>query len=376
VLLISAGLLVRSFGKLLEVKPGFDPHNVLTLRLALPASQYDKGAKIAAFYDGALARISALPGVQHAATAFQTPFTSGGDSSMFSIRDRRANPDDPRPHADYAFVSWDYFQSIGLPILKGRGFQPADMRIANQFGTNSVAIVDEELAKRFWPNGDALGAGIGWGNDGPWWTVVGVCATAQLKDLTTESKGTFYLPAYFSSSTIVVRTAGDPRALTSRVREQILAVDPSQPVYDVKTMDQRVEATLETQRFAVVLLGIFGTLALILAAIGLYGVLAFTVSQRTREIGIHLALGAQNRDVLLMVIRQGMWLVVIGAASGMLGAYAVTRLIQSLLFGVSATDPLTFVLVPFALAIVGLIACYVPARRATKVDPLVALRYE
>jgi putative ABC transport system permease protein len=376
VLLISAGLFVRSFSKLLEVKPGFDPHNVLSLRVALPASQYDKGTKIAAFYDDTLMRISALPGVEHTAAAFQTPFTSGGDSSMFSIRDRQAGPGDPRPHADYAFVSWDYFQSIGLPILKGRGFQPSDMRIANQFGTNSVAIVDEELAKRFWPNGDALGGGIAWGNDGPWWTVVGICATAQLEDLTRKSKGTFYLPAYFSSSTIVVRTAGDPQALSSRIREQILAVDPNQPVYDVKTMDQRVAASMETQRFAVVLLGTFGTLALILAAIGLYGVLAFTVSQRTREIGIHLALGAQRLDVLTMVIRQGMLLVFIGAGLGVVGAYALTRLIQSLLFGVTATDPLTFVLVPLVLGVVGFIACYVPARRATKVDPLVALRYE
>lgn len=375
-LLISAGLLVRSFGKLLEVKPGFDPRNVLTLRLALSPSQYDKGAKIDAFYDDALTRISALPGVEHAAAAFQTPFTSGGDSSIFSIRDRRAAPKDPRPHADYAFVSWDYFKAIGLPILKGRGFQPADMRIANQYGSNAVVIVDEELAKRFWPNGDALGAGISWGSDGPWWTVVGVCATAQLKDLTKESKGTFYLPSYSSSSTIVVRTARDPRPLTSSIREQILAVDPNQPVYDIKTMDERIAATLETRRFAVVLLGVFGVLALLLAAIGLYGVLAFTVSQRTRDIGIRVALGAQSRDVLVMVIRQGMLLVVIGTALGVMGGYALTRLIQSLLFGISATDPATFLLAPLVLGVVGFIACYVPARRATKVDPLVALRYE
>ena len=197
-----------------------------------------------------------------------------------------------------------------------------------------------------------------------------------MEDLTRKSKGTFYLPAYFSSSTIVVRTAGDPQALSSRIREQILAVDPNQPVYDVKTMDQRVAASMEAQRFAVVLLGAFGTLALILAAIGLYGVLAFTVSQRTREIGIHLALGAQRLDVLTMVIRQGMLLVFIGAGLGVVGAYSLTRLIQSLLFGVTATDPLTFVLVPIVLGVVGFIACYVPARRATKVDPLVALRYE
>ena len=377
VLLISAGLLVRSFDKLLDVQPGFNPQNVITLRMSLPTAQYNSAVKVAAFYDDVLARVSALPGVQHAGAAFQTPFTPGADNSTFFIRDRRANPGDPEPHADYAYVSSDYFKAIGLPILKGRGFQPSDMRPGKGFfGPDAVAIIDEELAKRFWPNGDALGGGISWLREGPWATVVGICATAQLKDLTEESKGTFYLPSYFSSSTLVVRTAGDPRPLTPAIREQVLAVDPNQPVYDVKTMEERVAVTLETRRFAVVLLSIFGTLALLLAAIGLYGVLAFAVSQRTREIGIHMALGARARDVLFMVIKQGMSLVLVGVVLGIGGAYALTRTIQSLLFEVGPTDSLTFLLVPLLLAVVGFIACYVPARRATKVDPLVALRYE
>ena len=376
VLLVSAGLLVRSFGKLLDVKPGFDPHNVLTVRLSLPNAQYDKMTKVAAFYDQVLARVSALPGVVHAGAAYQTPFTPGADNSVFFIRNRQASAGDPPPHADYAFVSADYFPTIGLPILKGRGFHPSDMRAGNYFAPNSVAIVDEELAKRYWPNGDALGGGISWGKDGPWATVVGICATAHLKDLTEQSKGTFYLPAYVGISTLVVRTTGDPRPLTAAIREQVLAVDPNQPVYDVKTMDERVAVTLETRRFAVVLLGIFGALGLLLASIGLYGVLAFTVSQRTREIGIHMALGARARDVLLMVIRQGMSLVLVGVVIGIAGAYAVTRTIRSLLFEVGTTDPLTFVAVLLLLLAVGFIACYVPARRATKVDPLVALRYE
>ena len=376
VLLISASLLVRSFGKLLDVHPGFDPHNVITLRLSLPTTQYNSATKIANFYDDVLARVSALPGVQHAGAAFQTPFTPGADNSTFFIRDRHANPGDPAPHADYAYVSSNYFKSIGLPILKGRDFQPSDMRAGNYFAPNSVAIIDEELAKRFWPNGDALGGGISWSDKGPWATVVGICATAQLKDLTEQSKGTFYLPSYYSSSTLVVRTTNDPRSLTSAIREQVLAVDPNQPVYDVKTMEERVAQTLETRRFAVVLLGVFGTLALLLAAIGLYGVLAFAVSQRTREIGIHMALGAHARNVLLMVIKQGMSLVVVGVVLGLAGAYALTRTMRSLLFEVGPTDSLTFVAVPLLLAFVGLIACYVPARRATKVDPLVALRYE
>jgi len=377
VLLISAGLLVRSFGKLLDVKPGFDPHNVLTLRLSLPGGgRYDKAKQVAAFYDDVIARVSALPGVVHAGAAYQTPFTPGADNSVFSIRGRQRGPGEPPPHADYAFVSSDYFQSIGLPIIQGRGFQPSDMRAGNYFAPNSVAIVDEELAKHYWPNGDALGGGISWSNDGPWATIVGICKTAHLKDLTAQSKGTFYLPAYIGLSTLVVRTSGDPHLLAPAIREQVLAVDPNQPVYDVKTMEERVALTLETRRFAVVLLGIFGALALLLAAIGLYGVLAFTVSQRTREIGIHMALGARARDVLVMVMKQGMSLVLVGIVLGVAGAYAVTRTIRSLLFEVGTTDPLTFVAVLVLLAVVGFIASYVPARRATKVDPLEALRYE
>ncbi|HEU4509139.1 MAG TPA: ABC transporter permease [Pyrinomonadaceae bacterium] len=376
VLLFSAGLLVRSFGKLLDVKPGFDPTNVLTVRLSLPGAQYDKATKVATFYDDVLARVSALPGVVHAGAAFQTPFTPGADNSTFSIRGRQANAGDPPPHADYAFVSANYFKTIGLPILKGRDFEPSDMRAGNFFAPNSVAIVDEELANRYWPNGDAIGGGISWSSEGPWATIVGISKTAQFKDLTEQSKGTFYLPAYISSSTLVVRTSGDPRQLAGAIREQVLAVDPNQPVYDVKTIEERIAVTLETRRFAVVLLGIFGTLGLVLAAIGLYGVLAFAVSQRTREIGIHMALGARARDVLFMVIKQGMSLVLVGVAIGVAGAYAVTRAIRSLLFEVGATDPLTFVAVLLLLLFVGFVACYVPARRATKVDPLEALRYE
>ncbi|HKY46008.1 MAG TPA: ABC transporter permease [Pyrinomonadaceae bacterium] len=376
VLLISAGLLVRSFAKLLDVRPGFDPQNVLTLRVSLPGAQYDNATKVATFFDDVLARVSALPGVVEAGAAYQPPFTPGLDNSIFFIRGWQANAGDPPPHADYAFVSYNYFRAMRIPILKGRDFQPSDMRAGNYFAPNSAAIVDEELARRYWPNGDALGGGISWSREGPWATVVGICATTQLKDLTEPSQGTFYLPSYLGNSTFVVRTAGDPRSLTPAIREHVLAVDPNQPVYDVKTMEERVAVTLETRRFAVVLLGIFGGLGLLLAAIGLYGVLAFTVSQRTREIGIHMALGAPARNVMFMVMKQGMSLVLAGVVLGVAGAYAATRAMRSLLFEIGPTDPLTFVVVLLLLSFVSFIASYVPARRATKVDPLVALRNE
>jgi putative ABC transport system permease protein len=377
VLLISAGLLLRSFTKLLDVRPGFDPHNVLTMRIALPRTQYSKFQQVTAFHETVLQRVSALPGVEHAAFANQPPFTPGGDNSMFSIRDRRAAPNDPGPHADYAYVTSDYLRATGLPLLSGRDFEPSDMRnFSNMFAPGAVALVDEELANRFWPNGDALGGGLSWGSDGPWAMIVGIVATAQLRDLTEASKGTFYLPVYSSSGTLIVRTANDPRSLARAVREEVFAADQNQSVYDIQTMDERVARSLDERRFAMLLLAVFSGFALVLAGIGLYGVLAFAVAQRTREIGIRMALGAGAADVLRQVMRQGMILVTIGVAVGLAAALALTRVMSSLLYGVSATDPLTFVAISVLLLAVALGACFVPARRATKVDPMVALRYE
>jgi len=377
VLLIAAGLLLRSFGKLLDVRPGFDPRNVLTMRIALPRTQYSKLQQVTAFHDTVLQRVAALPGVEHAAFANQPPFTSGGDNSIFSIRDQHRNSEDPAPHADYAYVTSDYFRATGIPLLAGRDFEQSDMRtFNNMFAPGAVAIVDEELAKRFWQNGDALGGGLSWGSDGPWATIVGIVATAQLRDLTEASKGTFYLPVYSSSGTLVVRTTNDPLSLTPAIREQVIAADRNQPVYDIQTMEERVARSLDERRFAMLLLGVFSGFALVLSAIGLYGVLAFAVSQRTREIGIRMALGAGAGDVLRQVMRQGMILVSIGVVLGLAGALALTRVMSSLVYGVSTTDPLTFAAISLLLLGVALGACFVPARRATKVDPMVALRYE
>jgi putative ABC transport system permease protein len=376
VLLISAGLLLRSFAKLLDVSPGFDSHNVLTLRLSLPRTQYSDSAQVAGFFKSVFERLSATPGVEHAAVAFQPPFTPGGDNSVFSIRDRQAAPGDPEPHSDYLFITSDYFRAMGIPLLKGRLFESSDMRTQGPIGDGSAIVIDEALAKRFWPDRDPLGANIGWGTQGPWGTIVGVVGTVHAKDLIEEPKGTIYFPWYFGSSTFVVRTTDDPHGLAQTIREQVMAVDANQPVYDIKTMDERLARSLEARRFAVTLLGVFAALALLLAAIGLYGVIAYLVTQRRHEIGIRVALGATGVDVLKLVLRQAIQLALIGVAIGLAAAFALTRLMASLLFGVSATDPLTFASICVILITVALTASYIPARRATKIDPMIALRYE
>ena len=295
---------------------------------------------------------------------------------MFSIRDRQAGPDAAPPHADYLYVTWDYFRAMGIPLLKGRLFEPSDMRIQNPIGDGSAVIIDEALAKRFWPDRDPLGANLGWGTQGPWATIVGVVGTVHSNDLIAAPEGTIYFPWSLSSATLVVRTANDPLSLAQTIREQVRAVDANQPVYDIKTMDERLARSLEARRFAAMLLGLFAALALLLAAIGLYGVIAYLVTQRRHEIGIRVALGASRADVLRLVLRQAVQLALLGVAVGLAAAFALTRLMASLLYGVSATDPLTFAAICVILITVALMASYVPARRATKIDPMAALRYE
>ncbi|MFL6276266.1 MAG: ABC transporter permease [Blastocatellia bacterium] len=375
VLLIGAGLLLRSFARLLDVSPGFEPHHVLTLRWALPRTQYSDSPQVARFMDAVLERVAATPGVEHAAVAFQPPFM-GGDNSMFSIRDRQAGPDAPPPHADYLYVTSDYFRAMGIPLVKGRLFESSDMRIDGPIGDGSAVVIDEALAKRFWPDRDPIGASIGWGSKGPWARIVGVVGTVRPKDLIQEPEGAIYFPWYLGSSALVVRTTDDPHRLAQTIREQVQAVDANLPVYDIKTMDERLARSLETQRFAVTLLGMFAALALLLAAIGLYGVIAYLVAQRRHEIGIRVALGASRADVLKLVLSQAIQLALIGVAIGLAAALALTRFMSSLLFGVSATDPLTFASICAILIAVALTASYLPARRATRIDPMVALRYE
>ena len=375
-LLFSAGLLLRSFGRLLDVKPGFNPHNILTMRLVLPHNQQPDYKHAAGFFGSLLQRVRALPGVRDAAVADEPPFTPGGDNSVFSVRNYQPGPGKPEPHADYLNVTADYLKTMGIPLINGRNFTAADMVNNGQMSEGSSVIIDESLAKRFWTNGEALGRNIGWGSNGPWATVVGIAGSVTPNDLSEESKGTIYFPDYSPSATLVVRTANDPHNLTEAVRAQVQAVDRDQPVYDMRTMDERIALSLESRRFAVMLLGIFAALALTLAAIGLYGVIAYLVTQRTNEIGIRMALGAARGDILRLVIRHSLLLVSIGLGLGFCGSIAASHYLGSLLYNVPPIDGVTLCAVSVLLATVGAAAALIPARRAITVDPLVALRYQ
>jgi putative ABC transport system permease protein len=377
VLLICSGLLLRSFGKLLEVKPGFDPTNVLTAQVSLPRTKYTDEAKIASFSDALLARVSSLQGVLHAAMANQPPLTPGEDNSVFTIRDYHPGPKDPQPHADTIYATADYFATLRIPLLEGRTYLESEMRTQHgPIGEGSVVVIDEALAKIFWGHESALGKQLGWSDHGPWATIVGVVGTVHSDDLAEESKGTIYFPYGTPGMTLAVRTASDPRAFAAAIRQQVQGVDPDQPVFDVKTMEERVTASVERRRFSATLLGLFAGLALGLALIGLNGVISYLVAQRTHEIGVRMALGARPAGVLRLVLGQALGMAAAGVATGLIVAAFATRLLANQLFGVEPVDPTTFLAVPAMLTAAALAASSIPAWRAMRVDPLIALRYE
>jgi putative ABC transport system permease protein len=377
VLLICSGLLLRSFEKLLQVKPGFDPANVLTAQISLPRSKYTDMVKVASFSDAVLARVGSLPGVLHAAMAAQPPLTPGADNSVFSVRDYHPGPKDPQPHAETIYATPDYFAAMRIPLLEGRTYLESEMRSQRgPIGEGSAVVIDEALAKIFWGHESALGKQLGWSDHGPWATIVGVVGTVRSDDLAEESKGTIYFPYHTPGMTLVVRTASDPRPFAAAIRQQIQGVDSDQPVFDVKTMEERVAASVERRRFSATLLGLFAGLALVLALIGLNGVISYLVAQRTHEIGVRMALGARPGGVLRLVLGQALGMAGVGVVLGLLAAIFATRLLTNQLYGVEPVDPVTFLLVPALLTAAALAASSIPAWRATRVDPLVALRYE
>ncbi len=372
VLLVGAGLFIRSLMQARKVNPGFDPERALLLSMDLFPNGYDE-KRGAEFYRQLVAHVAALPGVESASLSSQVPPTLlGGSSSSYEIEGYVPRADE-LINIEYEVIAPRYFQTMRIPLIRGREFGEAD-----QAQSAPVVIVNETMARRYWAGQSPVGRRLRYG-DGKWRTVIGVARDVKYSGATEPAQPWIYHPLdqrYRSGMTLVLRTAGDPWQALTGLRGAVRALDATLPVFDEKTLASHSGVSLFLDRMAVAFLGAFGLLALALAAIGLYGVMAYSVVQRTREIGIRMALGAQTNDVLKLVIGQGMTLTLTGVALGLLGAFALTRLMKNLLFGVSATDPLTFVMIASLLTAVALLACWIPARRAAKVDPMVCLRCE
>jgi putative ABC transport system permease protein len=374
VLLIGTGLTIKSFSRVLEVQPGFDTQDVLTMQLDLPQSRYSKPLQVSNFYHELLRRIRNLPGVRAAGIVTPLPLTGEGYQTNFDIEGRPLPSPGHFPSSDYHTVSPGYFRAMGIPLLRGRLFSHSDNSKAP-----GVAVVSESFARRYWPNEDPIGRRFDQQANGQWHSVIGVVGNTKQYGLESHTKTEFYLPYLqhpLNYMTIVVRTATNPVSLTAPVRAQVASLDKDLPVYNVRTMKRLLAESVSSSRMTILLLGIFSLLAIVLAAVGIYGVVAYWVAQRTHEIGVRMALGARQLDVLRMVLRQGMRLAAIGIGCGIVAALGLTRLMASLLFDVKPSDPVTFVVVALVVAGVTFLACYIPARRATRVDPMVALRYE
>jgi len=376
VLLIGAGLMIRSFRRLQAVEAGFDPRRVLTLVVPLRSSQYSTGPQRSAFFQRLIERVGALPGVESASAINHLPLAGDIWTLGFTVEGRPAPPPGEGPSAAYRIIRPNYFHTMGISLLKGRDFTEHDAA-----GTPGVAIINEAFARNIWPHEDPIGKRIRVNDDGPDpREIVGIVKDVKQREWTAEPMREMYLPYLQNPApsylTLVARTTADPLSLAAAVRNEVWTIDKDVPVSQVASMEQVIAGATGGPRFNLLLLNLFASVALILAAVGIYGVMAYSVSQRTHEIGIRLALGAQTTDVIKLVVGQGMALTLIGVAIGLAAAFAVTRLMSSLLFGVSATDPLTFAVIALLLLLVALVACYLPARRATKVDPMVALRYE
>jgi putative ABC transport system permease protein len=372
VLLVGAGLLLHSFSRLLNVSPGFNPERALTLQLSLSDQKYPDNARRVAFYHRVAERVAALPGVEAAGLSKSLPLLGGAPDLFFRIPGR-ANHREPGYDALFDFCTADYFRAMGIPLLRGRFFNAHEVATAAR-----VAIINSAAARDFFPDEDPIGRQIGQDNDT--WEIVGIVGDVRMRSLERPVAPMVYRPQVsadgWRSATLVVRTHGSPLRLVESVRQAIHEIDPAQPVANVRTLAEIVGASMAQRRLTVVLLGSFATVALLLAAIGLYGVIAYAVTQRTREIGIRFVLGASRRDVLQLVLGHGMKLVVIGLVLGVAGAFSLTHMLTKLLYEIKPTDPLTFIGVPAVLLVVALFASWLPARRAAEVDPMEALRYE
>ena len=374
---VGAGLMIKSFIRLQQVSPGFEVDKLLTMSIALPRQKYREPQQANVFFDQLAEQIKTVPGVKSVGGIDPLPFSNSNSTTGFLVEGAPVVPLAERPDVGRRTVTPTYFETMGIPVLKGRSFTAQD-----RDDTPDVIIVNEALASRYWPNQDVVGKRLGVEDDASkqeWRQIVGVVGNVKHQALEAEAKPEVYFPNQQSPKnfmSVVVRTSSDPASMISAIRSQISTIDKDQPVFDIMTMDQRLAKSVASSRFVMLLLGSFSVLALGLAAVGLYGAMAYLVTQRTQEIGLRMALGAQRSDVFKLIVGKGMRLVIIGMAIGLVASLALTRVMGSLLFEVTPTDALTFVIVSVVLLTVALLACYIPARRATNVDPLISLRSE
>jgi putative ABC transport system permease protein len=375
VLLAGAGLTIRSFLHLRDTDLGFRSDHIVTARISIPDDKYSKDEQVVSFYDRVLERIRNTPAVESAAMVSFLPLTGHNFDNSFDVVARAPQPPDNRDYALVRFIDPQYFNVLGIPLLNGRSISEHD-----RLGTARALVVSESMAKRYWPNANPIGEHlvVDMGEDQSPWEIVGIAGDVRTS-LAEEPQPTMYFPYAqfpYRYMALTVLTHGDPQSMIENIRNTVLTIDPDQPIYQTRTLAAVIDANLVPWRFSMMLLSVFAAIALVLAAAGIYGVMAYLVAQRTHEVGIRMALGARSGDVLRLVVGDGAKLALLGVFAGLIASVALTRLMAGLLFNVSTTDPLTFCLVACLLVLVALAACYIPARRAAAVDPMVALRHE
>jgi putative ABC transport system permease protein len=385
VLLIGAGLLLKSYARVQNIDPGFDRRNILTAEMDLSetkypprgSADYNHGAAMTNFWNEALNRIQQLPGVEAAGFTIVLPLSGSNTDSSFRIEGREMRPNEPGPDEELRIVTSDYFRVLKTPLLRGRFFSEAD----NAEGLG-VVIINDALAKKYWPNEDALGKRITFGDprkpDATWRTIVGIVRSIRHRGLDVDPAPEYYLPLAQRAQNqmiLAIRSAQDPRGLASAVRREIQSIDSDQPIANVRTLEAVTGESVAPRRMSMVLLGAFAGIALLLAGVGIYGVISYLVVQRTHEIGVRMALGAQRTDVLRLVVGHAAKLVGIGTLIGLILAFMSTRTLSVFLYNVGAFDTATFIFVTIALAVIALLASYIPALRATRADPMIALSH-